>query len=475
MARGRGGDDGPRRVETVVPAPRHDVAVIGAGVVGSAIARELSRFRLSTILLEAGPDVGMGTSKANTAIWHTGYDAVPGSLEARLLRRSLPLMQEFVEEAGIAAERVGGLLVAWNEEELGSLEEIARRAAENGSPTRRIVADELYRLEPNLGPGAVGALEIPDEGIICPFTTPIALATQAVVNGVELRLEAPVTADSFDGAVHHVSCAGRPIDASWVVNAAGLSADVVDRLFVEPDASFTVRPRRGELIVFDKFARSLVSHVILPVPTQTTKGVLVAPTVFGNVLLGPTAEDVEERDATGCTEAGLSALLERGGRILPALLEEEVTATYAGLRAATEVSDYRIDAFPERRYVRVGGIRSTGLSGSLGIAEHVCELLADAGLTLKPKASFRPVRMPPIGETATRPYHDGAAIARDPDHGRIVCFCERVTRGEIRDALASPIPPRTIDALRRRTRATLGRCQGFFCSAEVATLLAGGS
>jgi len=236
-----------------------------------------------------------------------------------------------------------------------------------------------------------------------------------------------------------------------------------------------VTPRRGELIVFDKLARPLVGHTILPVPTATTKGVLVAPTVFGNVVLGPTAEDVPDRTATGTTAAGLASLLAKGGHIVPALLREEVTATYTGLRAATEHGDYRLFFHPEARYVCAGGIRSTGLTASMAIAEHVVDGLRDGGLALERRTDFREIRMPYIGEALPRPYCDAARIAADPAYGHVVCHCERVTRGEIRDAAASPIPAGSLDALRRRTRAGLGRCQGFYCLAEVTRLLAAAS
>ncbi|HWO70117.1 MAG TPA: NAD(P)/FAD-dependent oxidoreductase [Actinomycetota bacterium] len=453
-----------------MPAGPYDVAVIGAGVVGAAVARELCRYELRIAILEGADDVGTGTSKANTAIWHTGFDAQPGSLEAALLRRSHPLLERYAAEAGVPFEKTGALLVAWNEDELALLPEVETRARANGYlRTRRLSAQELARREPHLGPGARGAIEVPDEGILCPFTTPLALASEAVLNGASLFLRAPVQAARREGALHVLTTPRGDLAAAWVVNAAGLHADEVDRLFGHE--TFTIVPRRGELIVFDKLARRLLSHVILPVPTQRTKGVLVAPTVFGNVLLGPTAEDVDDKTATATTAAGIARLLEAGRRILPPLLDEEVTATYAGLRAATEIRDYRIEVYPGERYACVGGIRSTGLSACLGIAEHVRERLEDAGLALRLKRSFRPVRMPPVGESARRPHEDDAAIAADPDHGRIVCHCERVSRAEILAACRAPIPARSLDGLRRRTRALFGRCQGFFCAEEVTRLL----
>lgn len=453
-------------------AATYDVAVIGAGVVGSAIARELARYQLTCVLLEAGPDVGAGTSKANTALLHTGFDAKPGTLEARLVRRGYQLLVNYSATVGIPLQRVGALLVAWTPEQAAALPTIQAQAERNGyHQLRPVSVDELYQLEPRLGPDATGALAVPGESIICPWTTPLAFATEAVTNGVQLRLQTPVRAiwTQPDGT-HELDTPSGPIRAWWVINAAGLCADEVDRMFGHH--GFTVTPRRGELVVFDKLARPLVSHILLPVPTAKTKGVLITPTVYGNLLLGPTAEDLPDKTDTASTAAGLAGLLEHGRRILPELLDEEVTAVYAGLRAATEHGDYQLAVHGAQHYACVGGIRSTGLSSSMAIAEHLVALLADAGLPLAPKAQLRPIRMPYIGEAASRPYQSPQAIAANPDYGRVVCYCERVTRGELLDASSSVIPARDLDGLRRRTRALLGRCQGFYCMAAVAALLA---
>jgi glycerol-3-phosphate dehydrogenase len=453
-----------------------DVVIVGAGVAGTAIARTLAQYSLDCVLVDEACDVGTGTSKANTAILHTGFDAKPGSLESRLLARGSALLRSYAAAAGIPVERTGALLVAWTQEQAAVLPAIASNARRNGyQAVRPLRADELYAREPRLGPGALGALEIPDESIICPWTTPLAFATEAIGAGVCLRLSTQVTgvARADDGGYELATTRG-PMRARWVVNAAGLGSDKVDRMF--GGDGFTIRPRRGELIVFDKLARTLLNSILLPVPTARTKGVLVAPTVYGNVLLGPTAEDVPDRAEVATTAAGLRSLLAAGRRILPGLAEEEVTSTYAGLRAATEHSDYQIYADAERRYACAGGIRSTGLSASLGIAEHVVGLLAEAGLALKPRpdAGGAPPVMPYIGEAGVRPYRDAARIAADPAYGQIVCHCERVTRGEIRDALASPVPPADLGGLRRRTRAMNGRCQGFYCAAAVSRLFAEG-
>jgi glycerol-3-phosphate dehydrogenase len=262
-----------------------------------------------------------------------------------------------------------------------------------------------------------------------------------------------------------------PVRSRWLVNAAGLGSDRIDAML--GGSGFTIRPRRGELIVFDKLARPLLSSILLPVPTAQTKGVLVTPTVYGNVLLGPTAEDIDDRSDTATTAAGQAGLLEAGRRIIPDLVTEQVTATYAGLRAATEHSDYQIHVDSGLRYAYVAGIRSTGLSASLGIAEYVVDQLGQAGLRLteSSRPAAGPPAMPYIGQSGTRPYQDARLIAADPDYGRIVCHCEHVTLGEIRDALASTVPPADAAGLRRRTRAMNGRCQGFYCAAAVARIV----
>ena len=448
----------------------YDIAIIGAGVVGTAIARELSRYDLDCILLEAKPDVGMGTSKANTAIWHTGFDAKTGTLEAKLLQRSYPLMKDFMEEAGVPVEELGGLLVAWTQEQHDNLPALLEKAHNNGVTDVRIIsASEVYELEPNLSSGALGGLFVPRESILCPFTLPIAFATQAVSNGIAIKVDFPVEKVSVEDEITFLEGKGGSIRSRYVINAAGLYSDKINRLFGYHE--FKVTPRRGELIVYDKLARPLINHVILPVPTAKTKGVLISPTVYGNILLGPTAEDLEDKTNTATSKVGLGMLIEKGQAILPQLLEEEVTATYAGLRAATEHSEYQIRLRESQRYICVGGIRSTGVSAAMGIAEYVSELLQDAGLKLNKKASFKTVQMPYIGDANIRPYQNEEMITKDPAYGEIVCHCERVTLGEIRDAIHSPVPAHTLDGLRRRTRVMQGRCQSFNCQARIVEIL----
>lgn len=448
----------------------YDVAVIGGGIVGAAIARELAGYKLKIALLEARDDVGDGTSKANTALLHTGFDATPGTLESRLVSRGHELLGAYASEVGIPVERTGALLVAWSQEELDTIPSLQEKAVKNGyEHTVRVDAGEIYRRMPDLGPGALGALEVPDESIICTWTTNLALATDAALRGVDILTGHGLQGADVSDQHTTLTTSQGSLRARLVVNAAGLGADQIDGLF--GFERFTVTPRRGELFVFDKLARPLVNQILLAVPNKLGKGVLISPTVYGNVMLGPTAEDLQDKTATGTSEAGFAFLRDKGMRLMPRLFEEEVTAAYAGLRATVAGGDYLMEYDPDRRYLLVGGIRSTGLTAGLAIAEYVRDMLSDAAFPLVPRADLPdPPKMPNLGESFTRPYQDVGRIAADPAYGQIVCFCERVTAGEIRDAYNSPLPPKDLNGLRRRTRAMNGRCQGFYCGAEIQAL-----
>ncbi|WP_028921765.1 NAD(P)/FAD-dependent oxidoreductase [Pseudonocardia acaciae] len=454
-------------------ATTYDVAVVGAGVVGAAIARELSGHDLTVALVEAREDVGDGTSKANTAILHTGFDATPGTLESRLVRDGFHLLSRYAERTGIPVERTGALLVAWTTEELAALPELRAKAIRNGYRECVIVdTAEVYRQVPALGPGALGGLTVPDESITCTWTATLALATDAVRRGAALLTRHSVGSARVGEHATVLATTGGEVRARWVVNAAGLAGAELDRMFGY--GRFTVTPRRGELLVFDKLARPLAPRIVLPVPSSRGKGVLISPTIYGNVMLGPTSEDLTGGPDTATSERGVEFLLGKGRALMPTLLDEEVTASYAGVRAAIDRPDYLVEADPARRYVLVGGIRSTGLTASMAIGEHVRDLLAGAGLPLRPRRGLPPPpAMPNLGEASTRPYQDADRIDADPAYGRLVCFCERVTEGEIRDAYAATIPPATLGGLRRRTRAMNGRCQGFYCAARVAELAGG--
>jgi glycerol-3-phosphate dehydrogenase len=450
---------------------KFDVVVIGAGLVGSAIAQEFTARGQSVCIVEKSNDVGNGTSKANTAIWHTGFDAVPGSLESKLVGRGYFLLENYAKQAGIPIVKTGAVLVAWDEEQLASLDGLADKAHKNGyEKTKRLSQSEVRNLEPNLSESALGGLLVPDEGIVCTWTTNLAYATTAVQAGATLYLNTKVVGvNSVPDGMEIQTDTHQTITGSLVVNAAGLYSDDIHRMFGHQ--TFSVTPRKGQLIVFDKLARNLVNHIILPVPSSKGKGVLISPTVYGNVILGPTAEDQTDKTDTSTTQAGFESLLAKGQAMLPGLVTNEVTATYAGLRAATEHSDYQITFHLDQKYICVGGIRSTGLTSALAIAEYVAEQLLIAGHPIGERADILPAPMPNIGEDFVRPYQDEVAIAKNPSFGEVICHCERVTIGELDQAFDSTIPPCTLEGLRRRTRATMGRCQGFYCGAEVAQRL----
>lgn len=452
-----------------------DVIVIGAGIVGCAIARALAGTKLSVTLVDARNDVGDGTSKANTALLHTGFDSTPGTLESRLVARGYQLLGEYASQAGIPVEHTGAMLVAWTNEEAEALPRLKEKAEANGYHACTIVgAAEVYRRVPDLGPGALGGLTVPGESIICTWTTNLALATDAVARGARLLRGARVTsvvAGPADVTTLHTTAGD--LQARWIINAAGLGADHLDKEFGY--RRFTVVPRRGELLVIDKLARPMVPLIVLAVPSSRGKGVLVSPTIYGNVMVGPTSENLDDRTATSTSEDGLKFLVSKGRALMPSLFDEEITASYAGLRASTEHDDYLIDLDAEQRYVLVGGIRSTGLTSGMAIAEYVTGRLSDAGVDVTQRDDLpAPTQMPNLGEAGLRPYQDQKRIEADPEYGRIVCFCERVSAGEIRDTFDSPIPPADLDGLRRRTRVMNGRCQGFYCGAHTEALLRAG-
>ncbi|AZN30937.1 FAD/NAD(P)-binding oxidoreductase [Flaviflexus salsibiostraticola] len=446
--------------------PPYDVAVIGAGVIGSAIARDLAGTSASVALLDVREDVCEGTSKANTAILHTGFDATPGTLEAELVREGYHLTQEYCEATGVALKRCGAVLVAWDEEEQATLPSLQEKAEKNGyTKTEIIDAGSVYGLLPHLGAGVRGGLTVPDESIIDAWSLPLAFATEAVTRGATLLLDHEVTHVAVGEETTVLGTNHGDVEARWVINAAGLGGDILDQRFGYD--RIRIHPRKGELFVYDKLSAELVDRIVLAVPSKKGKGVLVSPTAFGNVMLGPTADDGEDRLDTSTTESGFEFLLEKGAHIFPQLLDEEVTSSYAGLRAAHNLSDYLIEVDEGQRYLIAAGIRSTGLTSAMAVSRHVMGMLADHMNLTERDDLPEPPTMPPLGEHQMRPFADRELLESDPAYGEIVCFCERVTRGEIRDAMNSTIPPTTINGLRRRTRAMNGRCQGFFCGAEV--------
>ncbi|MBW7861529.1 MAG: NAD(P)/FAD-dependent oxidoreductase [Rhodocyclaceae bacterium] len=443
-------------------AGRFDVAVIGAGVVGCAIARRFVLAGARVAVIEQAADILDGASKGNSAILHTGFDAPPGSLEQRCIAAGHAEYLSIHERLGLPLIRAGALVIAWSDEEEARLPELMAQARENGVEDVALLdRAALHDAEPALGPAAQAAFVVPREYLIDPWSAPFAYLLQALENGAELLRGAELTGGRRDGDWWLDTTRGT-VQAGLVVNAAGNFGDMVDeRLFGQRD--FHIRPRKGQFIVYDKPAAALAQHVLLPVPTPKTKGIVVCRTAFGNLLVGPTAEDQDERRRAVIVPETLEHLRARGEEIIPALKDHEITAFYAGLRPATEFKEYRVKAHEGLAAITVGGIRSTGLSAALGIARHV-EALAGLALTPLPDPVWPQVSN--ISEALPRDW-------QRPGHGGILCHCELVTRREVLAALDGPLPAHTLAGLKRRTRVTMGRCQGFFCMAELARVTEG--
>jgi len=442
-----------------------DVAVVGAGVVGCAMARRFTLEGARVAVLERAPDILDGASKANSAILHTGFDAPHGSLELACVRDGFREYIEIHREMGLPLEWSGAYVVAWTDDEVARLQDVLALAHQNGfSDLELIGAGELLRREPHLSGRALAAMAVPDEAIIDPWSAPYAYLGQALENGAEVFLACDVTGGSFEGDVWRLETSRGELTCRHVINCAGLYGDRLDQALLGT-ASFEIRPRKGQFVVFDKAASKLLTAVIFPVPTSRTKGVVVTRTVFGNVLVGPTAEDQLSRSDASTDEVTLRGLLAAAVEKFPALANIPITATYAGLRPATEQKDYRIEARSDRNWISVGGIRSTGLSSALGIARHVYGLYSQQGAKHHAIDDPKLPAMPVLSQSGERDWCRAG-------HGGIVCHCELVTEREISQALAGPLAARSLAGLKRQTRATMGRCQGFYCSARIAELTA---
>jgi glycerol-3-phosphate dehydrogenase len=357
----------------------------------------------------------------------------------------------------------GAVVVAWNEAELARLDGIHAKAHDNNvTDVTRIDRDALRRLEPLLSPKAIAGIHVPGEHIIDPWSAPLAYVHQGIAHGGIVLRDCRVKSGHFDG-VWHLDTDQGEVSADLVINAAGNQGDIVEA--INRPAPFKITPRKGQFVVFDKPAERLLKSIILPVPSERTKGIVICRTAFGNVLVGPTAEDQEDRVHAEVDRAALQQLVARGIEILPGLASVDVTAIYAGLRPATQFKDYQITAQADRRWITVAGIRSTGLTGALGIAQHVAGLYAASfGRLDEATPIWTPV--PNLCEEGTRPF-------QDPLGTEIVCHCELVTRPEIENALGGTLPAGDLGGLKRRTRALMGRCQGFYCSAQVMAIAEG--
>ena len=448
------------------------IAVIGAGIVGALVARELCRYEAEVHLFERAPDVGRGVTKANSGIVHGGFHDEPGTLRARFCAPGNILFEKLSRELDIPFSRTGAYVLAFSRAELPVLEALREQGEENGVPGLEIHGrDEVLAREPRVNPGVIAGLWSPTVGITEPWQVAIAAVENARENGLELHLSEPVVGIGVrSGRVQEVVTphGSYPVDA--VVNAAGLFADRVAGMagLGEP----RLFPRRGEYVLLDKAASGLVNSVLFPAPQGESKGILVLPTVDGGVLLGPTAKDLPEdaREATETTASGLARVVEGARRLIPELPLHHVIKTFAGLRPESPQKDFVLGGTSVRGFYQAAAMRSPGLTAAPAIAEWLAGEVMASELSLKPKGSFNPIRkgIPSVAELPEAEWEE--LIRKDPRYGRIVCFCNRVTEGEIVEAIRRGA--RTLDGVKFRTRAGFGRCQGGFCTDRILQILA---
>lgn len=462
---------------------KYDVIIIGAGVVGCMVARFLSRYKLDILLIEKEADVGMGASSANTAIVHAGYDPVPGSLKAVMNVAGNKMWDTLAGELNFPFERRGDYVVAIGKEELPKLDVLWERGVKNGVPGMVMLSgDEVRRREPNINPQVSGALWASTGGICDPFAVVIAAAENAVMNGVTLMLETAFEDFVMDGnRIVGVKTNRGTFGCRWAINSAGLYSDVVmHKAGVRPE--FKITPRKGEYYVFDQ-AEITINNVLFPVPTHISKGILVTTTLHGNTIIGPNAQEIEDKQDRSVTRDGLEEVWRGARKLVPSLDLRHVIALFAGLRPGgnapcqTPGVDYGHDYIIEipkevQGFVNLGGIESPGLTSAPAIAQRVIEMLQDAGEKLEEKRDWEPIRPARPRFRDLPPKERKILIDNDPRYGRIVCRCEYVTEGEIVAEIHAPIPARTYDAIKRRTWLGTGRCQGSFDTPRVIEILA---
>lgn len=445
-----------------------EVLIIGGGVIGCAIARQLTRRDISVALVEAREDVSMGASRANSAIVHAGYDARPGSMMARMNVTGNAMFDAWCEELEVPLKRIGSLVIAFNEADERELALLYAQGLTNGVPGLEIISGERAReLEPNLSQEVTAALWAQTGAITCPYQLTVGCYENAVHNGLKAYMNAPVTAieQTDDGFIVH---AGEHVfKAKAVINAAGIYADVIARMV--GDESFTIQPRKGEYMLLDH-ADNCMSRVVFQTPSPMGKGVLVSPTVDDNVFAGPTAENVADPEDTETTEAGMQVLRTLAIKSVPRLNLRGVITSFAGVRAQPVPNDFIIaPSGVAPRMIHAAGICSPGLTSAPAIADYVVTLLAEAGLDMPEKQGFDPHR-PAIWRFAEMTREERAqAVAENPLYGRVICRCETITEAEIVEAIHRGA--RSLDAVKRRTRAGMGRCQGGFCSPRVMEII----
>jgi glycerol-3-phosphate dehydrogenase len=450
-----------------------DVVIIGAGAVGCAIARELSKYRIDVLVVDKNEDVGGDASKSNSAIIHTGYDAAPGTLESQLVVAANPMYPELVKDLDVPFQQVGAILPAVNDEQFESLPAIKEKAFKNKVyDVEYLTKEQLLEMEPNLNPEVKGGLYIPRESIIDPFVYVQALAENANENGVRFLLNTRVTGiHTEDNKIKAVETTSGIIETKYAVNAAALYSDEIAAMVGKAD--YKMVARRGQFFILDKNTACKVERIILPIPTKVTKGKLMCPTIHGNMLVGPTAEDLDNKEDRSTTAEGLESILNDVRRLVPNVRVKDSIAQYSGLRPNRDPEGLHADMYGDLKgYVNLSGIRSTGLTLSAAIGKYVVEMIKEQGLALEFKENFVKTRQGIVKFSELGTEERERIIVENPLYGNIICRCETVTEGEIVAAIQRPLGARSVDAVKRRVRAGTGRCQGGFCGPKVIEILA---
>ena len=448
----------------------YDVAVIGAGCTGSAIARYLSRYQVKACVIEREEDVCDGTSKANSAIVHAGFDAHTGTMKAKMNVRGSEMMEDLSRELDFPYDRNGSLVVPTADQDASLLDELKAQGEANGVKDIRILDEaELKEMEPNLADGVVKALFAPTGAIVCPFNMTIALAENAADNGVEFFLNTTVEKISREGDHYLIETDGKPIKAKAVVNAAGVYADAINNMV--SSHKYHITARRGQYNLLDKTAGSHVRHTIFQLPTKMGKGVLVTPTVHGNLLVGPTAEDIDNKEGVNTTADGLGSLPKTSALSVKNIPFREVITAFAGLRAHEDGGDFVIgEAEDAPNFFNALGIESPGLSSAPAIGEYLADMVAEK-LGLLKNPNFNGTRKGILDPSKLSIEERNELIRKEPAYGQIICRCEMITEGQILDAIHRTLGARSLDGVKRRTRAGMGRCQAGFCSPRTMEIL----
>ncbi|MGL4572616.1 MAG: NAD(P)/FAD-dependent oxidoreductase [Clostridium sp.] len=450
----------------------YDVAIIGAGVIGASIFRELTKYDLKVVVLEKENDVSMGTSKANSAIVHAGYDPKVGTLMAKYNVRGNEMFEDLCKELSVPFKRNGSLIIAFSEEDMETVKNLYENGNKIGVKGLQILnKEELLEKEPNLNKEVFGALFAPTGGIVGPYEYTIALMENAVANGGELKVRAEVKNIEKENDKFKITTKnGETIEAKYVINAAGVHADDVHNLIAEE--SYKIIPRKGEYFVMDKTQGGIVSSTIFQCPSKLGKGILVTPTVHGNLLVGPDAEDLDDKEDTGTTGDRLDYIRETSKRTTDKVNFRESIRNFAGLRATPDRGDFIVEEAKDvKNFIDVAGIKSPGLSSAPAIAEDVVNILNDCGLELKENKEFNPNREEIVFMELSQ-EEKADIIKKDPRYGKIVCRCESITEGEIVNAIHRCFGTITLDGVKRRCRPGMGRCQGGFCGPKVQEIIA---